>query len=70
MLYQLQPIDFLSVALLLNFTKKEVPSLQIIVTEHANLRDKWFQNALIEEPWSKPHSLVPEDLSNLSKPTD
>ncbi|MBV5295485.1 MAG: DUF3732 domain-containing protein [Curvibacter lanceolatus] len=52
-------------ALLLNYTKNEVPGFQIIVTEHANLRDQWFQDALVEKPWSKPPSLVPEDWPNL-----
>ncbi|WP_200882584.1 DUF3732 domain-containing protein [Methylobacter sp. BBA5.1] len=47
--------------LLLKFTKVEVPGFQIIVTEHANLRDHWFQDALVEQPWSKPLALVPED---------
>ena len=47
--------------LLLNFTKKDVPGFQLIVTEHANLRDQWFQDALVEQPWTKPPALVPED---------
>jgi hypothetical protein len=47
--------------LLLDFTQKQVPGFQIIVTEHANLRDEWFQAALVEEPWSKPPALVPDD---------
>ena len=47
--------------LLLRFTQKDCPEFQIIVTEHANLRDQWFQDALVEEPWSKPPALVPED---------
>jgi Protein of unknown function (DUF3732) len=47
--------------LLLNFTKMEVPGFQLIVTEHANLREQWFQDALVERPWSKPPALVPED---------
>lgn len=46
--------------LLLNFTKKDVPGFQLIVTEHANLREKWFQDALVEQPWTKPPALVPE----------
>jgi hypothetical protein len=36
------------------FTEEIAPGFQIIVTEHANLRDEWFQSALIEKPWSKP----------------
>lgn len=47
--------------LLLKFTQEDVPGFQLIVTEHANLRDQWFQEALVEEPWKKPPALVPED---------
>lgn len=47
--------------LLLKFTQDDVPSFQLIVTEHANLRDQWFQEALVEKPWTKPPALVPED---------
>lgn len=47
--------------LLYNFTKKEAPGFQLIVTEHANLPEQWFQDALVEQPWSKPPALVPED---------
>jgi hypothetical protein len=46
--------------LLLNFTQEEVPGFQLIVTEHANLREQWFQDALVEDPWTKPPALVPE----------
>lgn len=47
--------------LLLRFTQEDVPGFQLIVTEHANLREQWFQEALVEQPWSKPPALVPED---------
>jgi hypothetical protein len=47
--------------LLLKFTQEDVPGFQLIVTEHANLRDQWFQEALVEPPWTKPPALVPED---------
>lgn len=47
--------------LLLKFTQEDVPGFQLIVTEHANLRDQWFQDALVEEPWTKPPALVPEE---------
>jgi hypothetical protein len=46
--------------LLLKFTQEDVPGFQLIVTEHANLRDQWFQEALVEQPWAKPPALVPE----------
>jgi len=47
--------------LLLEFTQKDVPGFQLIVTEHANLRESWFQETLVEQPWTKPPALVPED---------
>ena len=47
--------------LLRRFTTEDAPGFQIIVTEHANLRDEWFQHALVEQPWAKPPALVPED---------
>lgn len=47
--------------LLLKFSQEDVPGFQLIVTEHANLRDQWFQDALVEQPWTKPPALVPED---------
>jgi len=49
--------------LLLKFTQEDVPGFQLIVTEHANLREQWFQDALLEPPWTKPPALVPEDWS-------
>lgn len=53
--------------LLLNFTKEEVPGFQLIVTEHANLREQWFQDTLVEQPWTKPPALVPEDWPLVSR---
>ncbi len=47
--------------LLLKFTQEDTPGFQLIVTEHANLREQWFQNTLVEQPWTKPPALVPED---------
>jgi hypothetical protein len=47
--------------LLLRFTREDVPGFQLIVTEHANLREPWFQETLIEQPWRKPPALVPEE---------
>lgn len=46
--------------LLVKFTQVDVPGFQLIVTEHANLGDQWFQDALVEGPWTKPPALVPE----------
>lgn len=48
-------------AMLHRFAAEESPSFQIIVTEHANLRNDWFQNALVEAPWTKPPALVPDN---------
>lgn len=47
--------------ILLDYTKTVVPGFQLIVTEHANFADKWFQDALVEEPWMNPPALVPHD---------
>lgn len=51
--------------LLLKFTQKDVPGFQLIVTEHANLREKWFQDALVEDVWAKPPALVPESWRDM-----
>lgn len=47
--------------LLLKFTQEDAPGFQLIVTEHANLREQWFQDALVERPWTSPPALVPTD---------
>ena len=52
--------------LLRRFTEEDAPGFQIIVTEHANLRDDWFQTALVEGPWTKPPALVPKDWPDAS----
>lgn len=52
-------------SMLYQFTTQEVPGFQIIVVEHANLRDDWFQDSIIEEPWTKPPALVPDDWEAL-----
>ena len=54
--------------LLLKFTQEDVPGFQLIVTEHANLRDQWFQDALVEQPWTKPPALVPETWPEQQSP--
>ena len=51
-----------------NFAQIETPGFQIIVTEHANLEDRWFQDALIEPPWRKPPALVPVEWSEFEAP--
>jgi hypothetical protein len=56
--------------LLEKFTREDAPGFQIIVTEHANLRNSWFQEALVESPWSKPPALVPEDWPDLAELAD
>lgn len=47
--------------LFLDYVTHENPGFQLIITEHANLKEDWFQAALVEEPWSKPPALVPAD---------
>jgi hypothetical protein len=53
--------------ILLDYSIVENPKFQIIVTEHANLRDQWFQDALVEAPWTKPPALVPDDWPSKAK---
>ncbi len=48
-------------AMLFRFATQEVPGFQIIVTEHANLRDQWFQDSIVGVPWTKPPALVPDE---------
>lgn len=48
-------------SLLNRYVMEDTPGFQIIVTEHANLRDDWFQEAIVETPWTKPPTLVPDD---------
>lgn len=42
------------------FCETEAPGFQILVLEHANLEDDWFQEALVEEPWADEVALVPD----------
>ena len=39
--------------LLLKFTREEALGFQLTITEHANLREEWFQDALVEPSWTK-----------------
>lgn len=52
--------------MLYRYANKESKNFQIIVTEHANLRDKWFQDSIVETPWTKPPALVPEGWEDFS----
>lgn len=52
---------------LLNYTRILVPGFQLIVTEHANFADSWFQDALVEEAWMNPPALVPQDWPSWRK---
>ncbi len=53
-----------------NYTEKEVPGFQLIVTEHANFADDWFQKALVDPAWSKPPALVPDEWPTLEEFTN
>lgn len=37
------------------------PNFQIIVTEHANLPDDWYQQSLVEQPWRNGRALIPQE---------
>jgi len=49
--------------LLFDVCEELSPNFQIIVMEHANLRDTKFQEALVEPPWKGGYALVPRDWS-------
>jgi len=49
------------------FVEEVCPDFQILITEHANLNDNWFQDALVEQPWTKPPALIPEDWPSHGK---
>lgn len=46
---------------LFSVTEKLHPNFQIIVTEHANLEDQKYQDALVEKPWRGGHALIPAE---------
>jgi len=46
------------------------PNFQIIVMEHANLRNTKFQDALVEPPWRDGRALVPHDWSRQTTDED
>jgi len=56
--------------LLRRFGERDAPGFQTIITEHANLRDDWFQAALVEPPWTKPPALVPDDWPSITSAAD
>lgn len=42
-----------------NYCQYDNNNFQIIVTEHANLEESWFQESLVEEPWRNGRALIP-----------
>lgn len=47
--------------LLIKVCEELSPNFQVIVTEHANLPDSWFQELLVEPPWRDGGALIPQD---------
>lgn len=45
--------------LALNIVEQLSPDFQIIITDHANIREEWFQNCIVER-WREGKKLVPE----------
>jgi hypothetical protein len=46
--------------LIFNAVRAVAPGLQVIVTEHADINEEWFQMAIVER-WRGGLKLVPED---------
>ena len=44
------------------------PHFQIIVTEHANLPEPWFQSMLVEAPWREGRALIPSEWIGSAAP--
>ncbi|MGD6890860.1 DUF3732 domain-containing protein [Bacillus mobilis] len=63
--YELDDADRIAVKrlfdTLIDFCEKFYPNMKIIVTEHANLDDKRFAQALVEEPWRNGKALIPHE---------
>ena len=63
--YELDDADRIAVKrlfdTLMDFCERFYPNMQIIVTEHANLDDKRFAQALVEEPWRNGKALIPHE---------
>lgn len=51
-----------------SFCETDAPGFQIIVLEHANLEDDWFQEALVEEPWANELALIPNEWPAIAPP--
>ncbi len=49
--------------LALKFIKQLAPSLQIIMTDHANINEDWFQDCIIER-WREGQKLVPPEWAS------
>lgn len=46
--------------LLFNVCEELYPDLQIIVLDHANIKDNRFQRSLVEKPWRNDQALIPK----------
>ena len=46
--------------LIFKFVEELSPSFQVLVTEHADIAEPWYQNTVIER-WRGGAKLVPED---------
>ncbi|WP_286230590.1 DUF3732 domain-containing protein [Neobacillus mesonae] len=51
--------------LLFKVCEELYPNFQIIVFDHANLKDSKFQSSLVEEPWRNGKALIPNSWLNL-----
>jgi multidrug efflux pump subunit AcrA (membrane-fusion protein) len=49
--------------LALNIIEQIAPSLQIIITDHANINENWFQDCIIER-WREGQKLVPSEWAS------
>ena len=46
--------------LIFEVVERLAPNFQVIITDHADLKEEWFQNAVVEK-WRGGRKLVPEE---------
>ncbi|MEI8633067.1 DUF3732 domain-containing protein [Vibrio sp. PP-XX7] len=49
---------------LTNISKELAPNLQIIVTDHADIDEPWFQDRPVQPKWRGQYALIPHEWIN------
>jgi hypothetical protein len=61
-------VDSQEIRIIYNYIDKMIkelsPNMQVIVVDHADIQEKYFQDAIIEKWWDDEHSLIPQSWIN------